>query len=560
MADLTNYPLQDKFETFLTQELSSTGLLAYCNSVGDFTFPSGVTTNLVLNPGKSNMEIVPISAKDSSAKTFTIDSRNSSQGASVTTTAQTHGVGSKVIISDNYQFWKDIVDAVNSKLDETGGTFTGEVDFSGTTIAGLRVNNLTTAQRTALTPSNGQIVYDTDLGVMYQFIGGAWATFATGTTSNGSDSVAGKWEGSTVAEQGSQSATGGTGAGLVLQPKNLVKTSSGSGDENKLAILNSLGIFDASLMNTVVDVQSFTANGTWTKPTSFVPLNTYVICVGAGGGGGGAGGGVAGNSQAGPSGGGRGARSEKMFLTSDLSATETVTIGAGGAGGEGRPTNNGLSGVNGGTTSFGSRLNAGGGGGGILGFEVAVTTGSGGGGGGTFGTDQIGQSNANSLGGTPGLTTSTTQSGGGGAAGPDNAAGGLAEWGGASGGGRNGGSSNALDGGSSVYGGGGGGAGGGFTTNNERVGGAGGSSDSQSTGGGGTGGAIGGGVGTAGTDATTKFGGTGGGGGGSNASGDGGVGGAGGKGNGGGGGGGSHGGSGGDGGAGGDGLCWVLSW
>jgi len=269
MADLISIPLQDKFETFLTQELSSTGLLAYLNSVGDFTFPAGETTTLVLNPGKSNMEVVPISAVDTSAKTFTIDSRNAAQGNGTTTTAQTHAVGSKVIISDNYQFWLAIQTAINSKADSAGDTFTGAVIISGST-SYLQLPSLTTAERTAL-GADGMMVYDSDDNLFYQYKGGAWASIDTGTTTpNGSDTVAGVWEGATVAEQGSQSATGGTGAGLVLQPKNLVKTSSGAGDENKIAILDSTGKFASGF----VPAATITAQAESAASTSEIFENT----------------------------------------------------------------------------------------------------------------------------------------------------------------------------------------------------------------------------------------------------------------------------------------------
>jgi len=110
---------------------------------------------------------------------------------------------------------------------------------------------LTTTERDNLTsPLNGMMIYNATTGVMNFREGGAWvANAAGGTVVNGSDTVAGKWEGSTVAEQGTQSATGGTGAGLVIQPKNLVKTSSGAGDENKIAILDSSGQLAGGFMS-----------------------------------------------------------------------------------------------------------------------------------------------------------------------------------------------------------------------------------------------------------------------------------------------------------------------
>lgn len=130
MADLTTIPLQDSFETSLTQALTSVGTTMYVNDDGDFTFPSGVTTYATINPGKSNQEVVELSAK--SSNTFTIDNRNITQGNGKTTTAQSHAVGSKVIISDNYQFWLDIKDAVNAKLDSTQESANFDQTVTGT--------------------------------------------------------------------------------------------------------------------------------------------------------------------------------------------------------------------------------------------------------------------------------------------------------------------------------------------------------------------------------------------------------------------------------------------
>ena len=82
-----------------------------------------------------------------------------------------------------------------------------------------------------------------------------------------------------------------------------------------------------------VDVQTFTGNGTWTKPTSFTPKAVYVKLWGAGGGGG------AGASLAtavvakGGAGGGAGCFVREQYLATDLGATVSVTVGTGGPAG-----------------------------------------------------------------------------------------------------------------------------------------------------------------------------------------------------------------------------------
>ena len=87
-------------------------------------------------------------------------------------------------------------------LDADNEVTAGKTTFTSTSETQFVFQNVTTAQRTALTGvANGAVVFDTDLGVLYQYIGGAWATFATGATSNASDTVAGKVELATGAER-----------------------------------------------------------------------------------------------------------------------------------------------------------------------------------------------------------------------------------------------------------------------------------------------------------------------------------------------------------------------
>jgi hypothetical protein len=62
-----------------------------------------------------------------------------------------------------------------------GDTLTGLLQFSGTGHAGLKLNSLTTAQRDALTPSNGMVIYNTTTSKVQQYIGGAWADVASGS-------------------------------------------------------------------------------------------------------------------------------------------------------------------------------------------------------------------------------------------------------------------------------------------------------------------------------------------------------------------------------------------
>lgn len=97
-------------------------------------------------------------------------------------------------------------------------------------------------------------------------------------------------------------------------------------------------------------IQTFTSSGTWTKPDGIKAV--IVEVQGAGGSGAGA------SGTANGGGGGAGGYSKK-FITSGLGATETVTVGIGGAAVGGSTSGNGGS-----SSSFGSHCSATGGGGG----------------------------------------------------------------------------------------------------------------------------------------------------------------------------------------------------
>jgi len=75
------------------------------------------------------------------------------------------------------------VDASGVNLPLAGGTMTGQINFSGTNHAGIKLISLTTAERDALTPANGMLIYNTSNARAEQYTSGAWAPVSSSTAS-----------------------------------------------------------------------------------------------------------------------------------------------------------------------------------------------------------------------------------------------------------------------------------------------------------------------------------------------------------------------------------------
>jgi len=266
-------------------------------------------------------------------------------------------------------------------------------------------------------------------------------------------------EGNTIYRAGGTDvalADGGTGATLAdPNADRIMFWDDSAGAVTWLTAGTGLTITDTTITasgGAAVDRQTFNGSGTWTKPGSGTVA--IIECWGGGGSGG-----HGSSANRGGGGGGGGAYTYLVIALASLGATETVTIGAGGA----AQTVGDTAGNVGGTTTFGAWLSAFGGAGG----GGAAASAAGGGGGGAFSAGTVGGADGGAGGGPGGGAGGTGSAAGGdsalgGGGGGDFAAstgvGGKSYWGGAGGGGgttTNPGSA----GGDSIFGGAGGGGG-----------------------------------------------------------------------------------------------------
>jgi len=231
---------------------------------------------------------------------------------------------------------------------------------------------------------------------------------------NASTTAYGIVEEATQAEVDAGTATGGTGARLFVNPSTATRV-----------IVQTYNLVDSP--------------ATWTKVTGLKYIEVRLWAAGASG---------SRHANAGGGGGG-GAYNEMTFSASQLGATETITIGAGGAAITGSSDGN-----VGGNSSFGSLITVYGGAAGI------ASGGNGGGGGGIESAGSVG-TGGEPFGGASGATAGTSIFGGGGIDTDSAGNGGRTVYGGGAGG-TGGTAGTGGNGGKSTYGG-GGGAGGGQT-------------------------------------------------------------------------------------------------
>jgi len=81
------------------------------------------------------------------------------------------------LLGTNFVFAYTFSPLYVQRIGGPGGVMSGNLSFSTTNQAGLIANGLTMAQRLALSPTNGMVVYDTTLDQLMRVEGGAWTNF-----------------------------------------------------------------------------------------------------------------------------------------------------------------------------------------------------------------------------------------------------------------------------------------------------------------------------------------------------------------------------------------------
>lgn len=249
MADLVNYPRQDKFETTLAQDLNNSDTTLYLSAAPSFSLSSGQKCELIIDyDSGTSYERCTINGPYTGGTTIiTGVTRGNPKYSGGASTAKEHSGGAKVIIGPTYVDFENAAAAINSKFDKSGGVISGSVTINGgltvnSTSNAFSVPSITTAQRLALSPTNGMIVYDTDLGLFYKYEAGSWSSFASGSVPNAAHNTAGKVDIANTTEMQNGTATDAvSGAPNVVPVSQTVVNSSGAGDYGKVPVLGSDG-------------------------------------------------------------------------------------------------------------------------------------------------------------------------------------------------------------------------------------------------------------------------------------------------------------------------------
>lgn len=184
------------------------------------TWPTGAHRLKLYRKTKAGVEFetIGVASASQSGSTVTLGTLTRQMSMTDGSTFSSGGDGRTFPANtDVYLSW-DVFDAERTMKDDKVNTITGSgaIRGSSTTTPIIRLNNVTTAQRTAMSPGNGDMVYDTDLGELYQYKGGAWAAVGDTGTAAATTTSLGTAEKGTTADIRAETATGDGGGPLFI--------------------------------------------------------------------------------------------------------------------------------------------------------------------------------------------------------------------------------------------------------------------------------------------------------------------------------------------------------
>lgn len=264
MAEVTSTPIAVAYrdEGFLNAGISASATTVTVAAI--YKYPSGVKTKQGLNSTSGYAEIslggitevisFGAASVDGTTKVTTLTdvrrglSQTGTSASFAAGTGRTWAKGARIRVIDFSNYLHNTAFKDKANTFEQAQTFSAPVVVSGTS-SYVKLPELTTTQRDALTPSEGMLIKNSTTGTNQQYVGGSWVDIGDAGTNDASTTVAGKVEEATLAEVSAGTAAGGTGARLFLNPSLTKKDSTGAAEGNVVA-LNGSAKVDPSLLGT----------------------------------------------------------------------------------------------------------------------------------------------------------------------------------------------------------------------------------------------------------------------------------------------------------------------
>jgi len=246
------YPAESFYRAKTRQSVSITTLPPFNMKVSKI--PLGTSGFVTVDPNTSNEEIMYFNATDATNLTITVTMRGIKHNASTLTTdgggAASWDYNNSTYMkahTQNAQVRGDInqlhinqIDGYFNLTENETTTWNNTHSWNEVFTKSIKVPvyaDATARDAGIPSPSNGMVIYNTALGILQQYIAGAWAAFASGTTTNADTTTAGKVELWTTAEFRQGTWVWGSWASLVVTPTQILDfVSFGDGSDGDVTI------------------------------------------------------------------------------------------------------------------------------------------------------------------------------------------------------------------------------------------------------------------------------------------------------------------------------------